>query len=147
MIRHVAGLAGMVCVVGLAFGAPDPKLADLEKLQGTWIMSSIELDGKVIPAPEGGGTLIISKDMKMVMKEKGKPDDHSTFKIDATTKPKQIDLMGENKEKKKEVVQGIYTLDGDTFTIVLSAKGPTGDRPTSLKQKATMAMVFKRAKK
>jgi uncharacterized protein (TIGR03067 family) len=62
-------------------------------------MSAMIFRGKATPAPEGGGIWIISKDMKIMVQAKGEPDKQGSIKIDASKKPKQIDLIGDKQKK------------------------------------------------
>lgn len=68
-----------------------------------------------------------------------------TYKIDASKKPKQIDItIVEN--KKKKVVQTIYELDGDTLKIALPFDEVKG-RLTSFDSKKALILIMKHDKK
>ena len=142
MSRYVLGLLVSAVVVGPVL-AEEKADADLEQLQGTWILSALEIDGKSIPAPAGAGTFIFEKDKKLVMKEKGKKDKEGTFKLDARKSPRELDLIG---AKDKEVMQTIYQLEGDTLKLAFSSEGPKGARPTAFDSKKAAIMVLKRQK-
>ena len=88
--------------------------------------------GKVEPAKEGRDAAIeFVKGGKAVMKEKGKPDEIGTWKVNAGKTPKEIDLVGPKQEgKKQEFMKGLYQIDGDTLKIAFPPNGPEGDRPT-----------------
>src|SRR5690242_12093673 len=75
---------GAVCWAGNA--------EDQKKLQGTWELTSVAFGGKEIP----GGTKdkkvsVIFAGDKLTFKEGDKAEE-GTYKIDATKKPKHIDL-------------------------------------------------------
>jgi uncharacterized protein (TIGR03067 family) len=144
MNRFALGLLSFVPLIGMV-AAEEKADADLAKIQGSWILTSLEIQGKTIPAPEGSGTFIFSKDKKLVMKEKGKADKEGTFAMDAGKNPKELDLIGA-KGKEEEVMRTIYQLDGDTLKLAFSAEGPKGGRPTAFDSKKAAIMVLKRQK-
>jgi uncharacterized protein (TIGR03067 family) len=144
MNRFVLGLLAVAVLGGMA-AAEEKADADLEKLQGAWVLTGLESDGKTIPAQEGAGTIIFGKDKKLVLKEKGKKDKDGTFKMDASKDPKELDLIGST-DKENGVMQTIYQLDGDTLKLAYSAEGPKGKRPTSFDSKKAAIMILKRQK-
>jgi len=125
-----------------AVSRSDDPAKDLDKLQGTWSLASMEAEGKKVPDAElKGVTAVFAKDRMTV----GKGDDTETavLKIDSTKKPKWIDTTSKDGEK----LQGIYELDGDNLKICLSKK--ENDRPTEFATKAGIEhgfLVFKRQK-
>jgi uncharacterized protein (TIGR03067 family) len=143
MKQYVFGLFAFAAVAGAAcsVNAAD---TDEEMLQGEWIFSSIEVQGKTLPAPVGkGGSIIFAKDGKLVMKDPGKPDRNGTYKIDADKSPKQIDL---NVSKDAEAIQGIYELDDEKLKMAFSSDGPKGSRPSDFKGEKVMIVLWKRQK-
>jgi uncharacterized protein (TIGR03067 family) len=147
MNRYVFGFVVMA-IVGGAVLADEKSDAEVKKLEGTWDIDAIESMGKKIPAPAGkGGSIVFSKDMKVVMKDPKKADQPGTYTIDAGKTPKQLDLI-EKKEgdKKGEVMQAIYHVDGDKLRMGFSAKGPKGERPKDFDGKETVIMHLKRQK-
>jgi uncharacterized protein (TIGR03067 family) len=138
-----------VCVL-LALPAAEPKkdeLAkkELEKLQGTWKLVSIEKRGQKFDAegkvPDSFNMVIAGDKMTFGKRE-------ITFTIDLTTDPKLIDLTH---VKEKVTIESIYKLDGDTFTMCYRpGDAPAKDRPTAFKtdEKTTYEIrVYKREKK
>jgi uncharacterized protein (TIGR03067 family) len=55
------------------------------------------------------------------------------FKIDATKKPKEIDIMDDSGVKNDKTKLGIYELDGDTYKYCLAPAGKA--RPTAFTSK------------
>jgi uncharacterized protein (TIGR03067 family) len=144
MNRFVLGLLAVAVLGGMA-PAEEKADADLEKLQGAWVLHALEIDGKTIPAPDGAGTFIFGKDKKLVLKETGKKDKDGTYKMDAGKDPKELDLIG-SKDKENEVMQTIYQLDGDTLKLAYSVEGAKGKRPTAFDSKKAAIMILKRQK-
>jgi uncharacterized protein (TIGR03067 family) len=112
----------LVAVISLGMGADDTKNpSDLEKdkLQGTWIVESIEVDGKPLDGELiKDATIAFSGDLITA-----KFQDQSKlgkFRLDATKKPKEIDLLNDDATAdKKEVDRGIYQLEGDALKLCL----------------------------
>jgi uncharacterized protein (TIGR03067 family) len=93
---------------------------DTAKFQGSWRVVSGESKGK--PAPEDA-----LKDLKWVIKGnritvKGSEGKQSelTFKLDPSQKPKAIDITN---AERKEIVQGIYQLEGKTLKLCVGVPG------------------------
>lgn len=137
----------VIALLGLAVlaGADEKTDADREAIQGAWILTGLEINGNTIPAPEGGGIFVFDKDGKLVMKEKGKKDREGTYQLDASKKPRQIDLNGP-KGKDGFRMRGIYQLDGDVLRIAFAMDGPKGERPAAFDSKKAAIMILKRQK-
>lgn len=118
--------------------------ADGEMLQGEWALASIEVRGKTLPAPLGkGGSLVLEKDGKLILKDPGKPDKIGKYKLDTDKIPAQIDLF---QSKDGEAMKGIYELDGDKLKMAFSAEGSTGKRPSEFKGAKVLIVLWKRQK-
>src|SRR5438128_11378552 len=88
---------------------------ELAKLQGSWVLASVETKGKELPKEKiRPNTLVIQGD-KFIRSSDGKPLPGATFTIDPTKKPKWIDQVFKNKEGKPVTRPGLYELDGDTL--------------------------------
>jgi uncharacterized protein (TIGR03067 family) len=123
---------------------------DVKKLQGEWVMASLEFDGQ--PAPDETVQVFgrkVEGDKYTVTITKG--DDvktvKGTYKLDPTKKPKAVDALTTDAEGKEVNVLGIYELDGDTHKICMAPPG--ADRPTEFAteegSKRTL-IVWKRVK-
>jgi uncharacterized protein (TIGR03067 family) len=117
---------------------------DLAKLQGSWRVVAGESKGK--PKPEDA-----VKDLKWIVKgnmitlkgDEGK-NFELRFKINATKKPKTIDVIN---PERKETVQGIYQLDKDTWKLCVGVPGEK--RPADFKTREdlnTALFVLEREK-
>ena len=100
---------------------------ELEKLQGDWT-AQVETD-------QGGKTATMTVTGKKIRFDgpTGKEWYEGTFDIDETTKPKRISVLIEDcaiEQFKKQTVEGIYRLEGKTWTIAATApgspEGPSG---------------------
>ncbi len=103
--------------------AGDDKKDDKDKLQGEWMVVSMEVSGKQVANV---------KDLKVVVQDNEWTSPQGlkfTFVIDATTSPKQLDLQSKMGGR---TWPGIYKIDGDRLTFCRS-QGSGGERPTKFK--------------
>jgi uncharacterized protein (TIGR03067 family) len=124
---------------------------ELKALAGTWRPVSIETDGSKVPEER-------LKELTMTRDENGKVTvrrgdtvvlEGTVKTIDASKKPKTMDVEQTAGEHKGKIIQGIYEIDGDTLRacVVLPGKG---ERPTEFSAKAgsgCSVAVYKREKK
>jgi len=125
----------------------DKSKADLDKLAGVWSCESAVNDGKPI------AEATVQK-LRLTLTKEGYKTERgedvlfdSTYTIDATKEPKQINMIGTEGENKGKPAQGIYSLDGDTLKICYTMPGK--DRPTEFESKpgsAATMLIWKRAK-
>jgi uncharacterized protein (TIGR03067 family) len=102
----------------------DEAKKDLEKLQGSWTMAALEVDGKPVPEEKlKSSTLTIKKD-KYIIKV-GDSTHETTIKLDPSKKPKEIDMTFTEGPNKDKTLKGIYDIDGDTFKM---CRGLTADK-------------------
>jgi len=97
---------------------------DLERLQGTWAVVSLQISGKLEPdeqIKEMQCKLII-KEGNFTWLEKGKEKSRGTFRIDATVTPKRFDLLVAGKKKE---LPGLYQFEGDILIYVAGVPRPT----------------------
>ncbi len=129
----------------LAAAPADDANKDLNGLQGTWNVESLVRGGKFAsPATVSKMQLVISGD-KATMKVPAKDDSAGTLKLDPSKKPAAIDFVRDD----KEVLLGIYVLDGDTLRLAIQKPGGK-DRPTvfeSPEDSEVNVFVLKREKK
>jgi uncharacterized protein (TIGR03067 family) len=114
-------------------GKGDPSRGDLDKLRGTWLTVSLVNDGKTLvdeksPPKEGPTTKLVYEGNTWMIKVGDKTVASGVFNIDATRKPKAIDMMDESGVKNDKTKLGIYQLDGDTYKYCLAPAGKP--RPT-----------------
>lgn len=124
----------------------DAVAKDIKLLQGDWVMQAFENNGKPISAEETKKIkLTIKGDRYMVTIGERKLE--LTFKIDPAKKPKAIDLIMEQGEK-KSVTHGIYEVSANTFKVCRPTEAGK-ERPTEFttKEGSGLAMSsYQRAK-
>ncbi len=96
---------------------------DLERLQGTWNVVSLEMDGQKM---SGGGARIVVRGNRFTTSAMGAAYE-GTVTVHQTTAPKGFDLRFEQGPEKGNTNFGIYELDGDTWKICLATRG--SERP------------------
>jgi uncharacterized protein (TIGR03067 family) len=117
---------------------------DLEKLQGTWILLSLEVEGAKLPDAMLSGSKIIIKGENFKSISAGVAYE-GKIKIDLNAKPKTIDLIFTDGPEKGRTSLGIYELDGDSLRICLSLAGST--RPIEFASKPGSGFAFETLKR
>jgi uncharacterized protein (TIGR03067 family) len=97
---------------------------DIETLQGTWNIVSLEMEGRKYPA---AGAQIAIKGGRFTSLNMG-AEYSGTMAVDESASPKTFDLLFEKGPEEGNRSLGIYELDGDTWKICLGLTGKT--RPT-----------------
>ena len=110
----------------------DTAKADLEKLQGTWLLVSMEMGGQKAPEDEVKGYTLVVKDDKATVSDGKGNTQEAVLKLDAGKDPKEID-MTVDEGGKAEVHKGIYKLDKDGLTLCKSH--PPDERPAAFASK------------
>jgi len=91
-------------------------------IDGTWLPMTAELGGK--PFPED-----IRKSIRLVVTRweytvtVGLAVDKGSLKLNTTTKPKQMDILGSEGPNKGKRIPAIYERKGDTLTICYDLSG------------------------
>jgi uncharacterized protein (TIGR03067 family) len=154
MIANAA--LALLTVVAIASDAPDEAVKkEKEKLQGTWVVESAEVDGNTIDDLKGV-KMVFAGD-KVTWRMDG-IDREVTYSIDPTKSPKHIDFTFEGKCV-KTVGKDVYQLEGDTLKVCNRAVSATFDkdgklieekvaeRPEKLDSKDGILLILKRHKK
>ena len=128
--------AVLVLTAGLSLAAGDGNKEHLDmeyaKLEGTWHVLSLEVDGMKIPKETIKESKLIIKGKEFTMKEKVATY-KGTFSIDPSKKPKTIDIKFTEGPENGNTSLGIYELDGDDLKLCLSVT--TKERPTEFSAK------------
>ena len=114
--------------------------ADEQQLQGKWNVESFEYNGNPVERLKDAVREI--KDSKYSLTPKTGEGIEGTLKIDATQKPKTIDL-----DVNGRILKGIYELDGDMLKFCYNLSD--SERPTEFVSKpdsGLIVVVHKRAK-
>jgi uncharacterized protein (TIGR03067 family) len=117
---------------------PTRKKSDLDALQGSWSVSTLELDGQTMGGvpPDAAITL---KGTKFTTSGMG-ADYKGEMTIDESAKPKSFDLKFTTGPEKGNTALGIYELDGDTWKMCLTTLG--SKRPSKFATKAGTGLAL-----
>lgn len=139
MRYSVLALGMVVFMMAADVRSADKPDQDKEKLQGTWVVESME-SGPIKSKPKKKTTYVFDGN-KLTIKEEGKADDNRTCKMDASKKPKEIDFT----DSKKQTLKAVYELDDDSLKIAYPAIADK--RPTAVDPKESTVYTLKREKK
>ena len=128
MVRTMLLGCGLVFSMALPATAADDK----EKLVGTWMVTSMEKDGKQQTAEVNKDkTVKITADTITCTGKDGKCDMASRYTLDTSAKPWQATFNCTEGEYKGKTMKGIVKLEGDTLQICFS--NPDEAAPTDFK--------------
>jgi uncharacterized protein (TIGR03067 family) len=141
----------LTLTLGVADEAANKK--DQDALQGDWEAVALEANGNKASDEEVAAfrRSVTGNNYKVTIQ--GQVRGEGTFKVDAAKSPKTIDVTaGGNSPQKGTVIQGIYKVEGDTFTMCYAPPGMNGEaakpRPTEFKGgQGYVLTVWKKAKK
>ena len=144
---NLAAFALAVGLGGTALAADDKaNAADLKAMVGKWKIEKAVLSGKDITDVIKDAKFEITDGGKYTL-EFGAEKDAGTFTVDASKKPRQLDVKPSAGPLKDKVMKGIYKIDGDSMTICYEHAG--GDHPKAFESKEgtnDLLIVYKRMK-
>lgn len=160
-IRWISGIAvlffaGAATLADEAADRAKANKVELEKLQGQWKVTSLLVRGQEVDDFVKLGVKFKFKDDALTVTgdQEGFTEQNRVIKFDATTNPKMMDFAETAKsfEEKKDVIEGVYTLDGDTLSICFKLDGSApakASRPANVESKedsSTALMKLERVK-
>jgi uncharacterized protein (TIGR03067 family) len=149
MQRIICVLVVLSTPVLLTAGDDDDVRKELKALEGRWKVVALEVGGK--PLPKEGipdFTFIVAANGKSTG-QTPQGEYQATITVDPKKSPKTIDSGHESGAYKGKKQYGVYKLDGDKWTVCMTAPGVAeGDRPKDLNSKdaANVVFVFERLK-
>ena len=94
---------------------------DLEKMQGTWTMQALEINGKDVPLQQLQDTVLIVKADEYRTKIKDKELFGFRIKLDPSKDPKEIDMIKKEPDGSEKTYKGIYVFENDVFKMCRAA--------------------------
>jgi uncharacterized protein (TIGR03067 family) len=95
---------------------------DLEKLQGNWHVTTLELDGRDMPAEPFEGAMIVIENNNFTSLNMGGTYE-GTVELDQTTEPKSFDMLFRGGHAAGTRNLGIYKLNRERWTICVATRG------------------------
>jgi uncharacterized protein (TIGR03067 family) len=138
----------LVLLVGLLAGpamAQDAR-KELDRLQGTWQVVSLEVNGEKAPAEA-------LKDFKLLIKgdrashQVGETTEESLLKLDPSRNPRTVDFVIVGGTDKGKTMLGIYKLEGDMLTFCVAQPGTDRPREFGSKPKSNIGLIVLRRDK
>jgi uncharacterized protein (TIGR03067 family) len=130
-------LTFLLLVLALGMGAEGAKEEDaekdLKKMQGDWVVVSMEVDGMRIPDDDAQALFRTVKEDKYTVFRYRKLAGKGTIKLDATKKPRAIDALPDGAAGKGKPILGIYEFDGEKLKLCFAPPGMP--RPTEFQSK------------
>jgi uncharacterized protein (TIGR03067 family) len=139
-MRRTFGIGMAVAALALATGcggkpttAPEPP----PSLAGGWTLVGVEAKGvkqteaDLAKKPLADRKIRATAD-KLIATDDGK-EDATSYKLDATKTPHEIDMTETKADGKTETSYGIYKLEGDILTICMVPSNNPADRPKEFK--------------
>jgi uncharacterized protein (TIGR03067 family) len=114
------------------------KKSDLDALQGTWSVATLEMDGAEMGAIPPGACITL-KGSKFSTSNMG-ADYTGELALDDAAKPKAFDLKFKTGPEKGNTSYGIYELAGDQWKMCLTLRG--GKRPAKFATKAGSGLAL-----
>lgn len=130
--------------------AKDAAKKDSQRLQGTWVPTSVQYNGKDLTDDNNGKFKLIFKGDQATVEgsdEVKKEYAKLTIKLDPSTTPKCLDIVVSGGAQKDAVLEGIYELKDDALKICAKVIGK--ERPgqfASPEGSSIVLAVFKREK-
>lgn len=129
--RFVAVLFVALSVCSIS-GADEKTDADLKTIAGAWQPVSLEMAGEKRDVPDTEGGPATFKDGKVLIKD----EEVFSYKIDASTDPRIIDLTRLKDPEKDQMLEGIYKFEGEMLVICFWNGMGAKSRPTEFATKA-----------
>lgn len=93
---------------------------DLDRLQGVWNISALELDGQAMEAP--GEARVMVEGSRFTAAGMG-AEYSGTIALDSSVKPARIDMKFDSGPEKGNTNPGIYELGRDSWKLCLATRG------------------------
>jgi uncharacterized protein (TIGR03067 family) len=118
--------------------------AEIRKLQGTWSVETLEVDGRPMSRDMLSGAKIVIQGDRFTSLSMGAVYEGS-LRVDVSKTPSTIDMLFESGPEKGNTSLGIYQLDGSNWKLCLTVTGKT--RPSSFRTAPGGGLAFETLKR
>jgi uncharacterized protein (TIGR03067 family) len=125
-------------LTGAVSAAEDADKKELEKLKGTWTITSDERGSPPVAKEKNPRVIVAGNQFTTEFQDK--VIRKGTLKLDPTQNPRAIDVTYTEGEFKGKTLHGIYTLEKDIWTICYSRPGE--ERPRELPKKPGKTQIL-----
>jgi uncharacterized protein (TIGR03067 family) len=129
-----------VLMTAVLLGGGDPAKTDLEKLQGTWVLASMETEGHDVAPDDFKNWTASYEQNRVVLRVGDRVRRRGLVTLDPGRKPKAINTWDQDGPYEDQTVPGIYELDGDTLKLCFARPGQ--ERPKEFTTKSGTAFLF-----
>ncbi len=148
MVRKMLAVSALVLVCTATAWSRDNK-EDMKFMEGTWLPVSGELGGEkeAIEKTLKGAKLVI-KEGKYTFTVSDKTDG-GTITLDASKKPKQMDIVGTEGPNKDKKILAIYEITEDMLKVCYAVEKDAAERPKEFKSETgtkNLLITWKRQK-
>jgi uncharacterized protein (TIGR03067 family) len=112
---------------------------DFAALQGTWQITSLEVDGEAMPSGAFASARVVVSDDRFASLGMG-DEFEGTFELDPTKKPKAFDLVFTSGPAAGTRNRGIYRIENGGWTLCLATRGDKRPRTFATKADSGIAL-------
>lgn len=131
MKRLLVVLLALVGLTAADAATEDAAAEDLKKMQGDWVVVSMESDGMKIPDDDAQALFRTVKGNEYTVSRFRTVVGKGTIRLDATKKPRTIDAHPAGAARDAKPIRGIYEFEGDKLKLCFALPGK--DRPTQFR--------------
>lgn len=132
-MKRLPFLLLVLAFTGAEGPSEDDAAKDLKRMEGDWIVVSMEVDGMKIPDEDAMAYFRTVKGDQYTMSRYRKIAGKGTIRLDATKKPRAIDAQPAGAAAQGKSVLGIYEFDGNKLKLCFARLG--SERPTEFVSK------------
>ena len=126
-MKATAAMVVLIAVLGAA-AQDDAAKKDLARIQGTWTMHALEVNGTDVPAAKLESALLTVKGDRYEVKVKDRVVQAFQLTLHPNKDPKELDMTALDGANKDKVHKAIYTFENELF-VFCRGLNPEYERP------------------